>query len=861
MRYATHDRFSLGSRRFVSAGICASAASSLGLRKWRGVSNALLYVLEGLRFALSPICLFFRLLTSRNGHLATWLLIILMTGSPAQAGDFVPFYEGITDFILNNPEQTDSSVAPLKSPPVSHEWKLDLGKLGILVVTAEDHIQLLKGLQFFGNQVSADMSLLLEHQLKDVRIPPIMKLSLSATGSDLGSAGEDAALASAVLSFEGVLLKGLPKYLSGGQAKAKLADNGLSLTTDPANDSRASLSKVFGVPADKQTVLDKLREVDQAIVVTQSEVDKIHASTKQPRGRSESEGLRIELEAKRKHLREYASCRRELIEKTQIPPVEFSCGPKFTRTIKFPIYERKASSGGGSSSSTAAIGVSGDVVINIDNPKCGCSVVSFPDMESWAYVDVSVISNGYFGARAEYEGKRDFGIVFSNQDYGPDQTFSLELSEDEKNALNDLVLKMWEEAKRNEEIAYELRNRLESEFVREAEKSIKDAIIGTDEEPLSVDQLCELFAKMGLTKEGSPTQLVCWAAKKSEPLAPNDPPDPPWHDIKRPVFDPRPGGKCLPSPRLVSCPNICRDVPQPEVPCQEKICSKVCKWKICKHICKVVDKMCPAPPKEKCERRPECVINLDQDKKIKEAREKICKQIRDWESKCTKQQEEWEKKVKKEKEKWNAEKKKLWDQFRKKYSTWTKEHKLWHDYRDPSVVRDVAEKVVRDHILKKVDSRAVAQKLLEQAWDLDRVLRDKHDQIELANDFVLQGVPTRLALSVKGSARIAFDSRAHILETRAKVKGLASLGFAGNAKKQAVKISFSMSPNALGSKEGRFGGLDVLGLRMVADLWIFLGDKEFGHWVKEWESMSKTIGGTKLSDEEILVRAEYPLAP
>jgi hypothetical protein len=160
-----------------------------------------------------------------------------------------------------------------------------------------------------------------------------------------------------------------------------------------------------------------------------------------------------------------------------------------------------------------------------------------------------------------------------------------------------------------------------------------------------------------------------------------------------------------------------------------------------------------------------------------------------------------------------------------------------------------------------VNSRAIAQKLLDFAWKVEEGARDVNDQIELVSDFVQKYALDRgLALSIKGSARAAFESKSYPLQARPTVKFVSNLEF--KSGEPYLNLTGSAYRNEPGGREGRVGGLSVIGLKFTAEQAAYLGGQKIGEVkdLKPWNPSVERLGGKRLSDEEeVLFQGSVPL--
>jgi hypothetical protein len=224
--------------------------------------------------------------------------------------------------------------------------------------------------------------------------------------------------------------------------------------------------------------------------------------------------------------------------------------------------------------------------------------------------------------------------------------------------------------------------------------------------------------------------------------------------------------------------------------------------------------------------------------------------IRDWENKRAVVRAKYEQDFKQ----WQENVKRPYDQ---KLAKWQEDFKRWEQNRDPARIRNLATKTVRERILHSpVNSRAIAQKLLDFAWKVEEGARDVNDQIELVSDFVQKYALDRgLSLSIKGSARAAFESKSYPLQARPTVKFVSNLEF--KSGEPYLNLTGSAYRNEPGGREGRVGGLSVIGLEFTAEQAAYLGREKIGEVKESWNPSVERLGEQRLSDEEEV----FPLEP
>jgi hypothetical protein len=496
------------------------------------------------------------------------------------------------------------------------------------------------------------------------------------------------------------------------------------------------------------------------------------------------------------------------------------------REFKFPIFERKVSSNGQGASASAGIGVTGDVIIDISKPTCKVTFAPPFKLNSSIYSDVSISSNGYFGLRAEALGEKDFGISFSsNKGYGSSSKFTnMTLDENEKEAIAQLVLKSVDNAMEDEKILNDLANKIKDEFAVPMLDSLESALIGTDSAPFSSSKLCSLFEKAGSRIPGSEEDLVCWALSASEPLQPLKATLPPLVLPPEPPLPPRPSGVCS----LTSKVNVpsCRVVLKAEFPLG-------------------------------------CSVAKEAAEKANTEIDRVCSSISKWEKEVEGIRKASETEKAKLISEYETRKRQIEESYNKAFENWQR----WNRYRNPVVVRNIAKGFVRNRILLSsdvIDSKAIARKFMDIVWKLEESNRKANEVIDLTENYLQKIIPERLSISIKASGRVAFDSRARLLETSPQFTNNSELEF--KEGKPSLKLKFSAYKNRPQAQEGKLGGLAPIGVVFTAQQVACIGgtvEQDFSCSAdarkidipegKNKPLLTRTLGGEKISKNEIEV--------
>jgi ribosomal protein L29 len=437
-------------------------------------------------------------------------IIIVGAGSPAQIPERARFSEGIVDFLTANTNGTQSSITLSNNDVNNKEFTLigcsgkdycdwSIGSLGKLLIQSKGKINVPNKLSLTGNgKSSVNTFLRISHKPElegsnREREFPFFDLRLYAQASELNKnllSNARKELARTELTFSGLLLKGIPIYLKYREDKMKEDKFIDKVDTDTPPSNRATLLKKIELSNSEK--LEELRKIENKLAQSRTQQDK-------------------------NELKNLVADKVKLLE--SIYKVDFPCAPAFTRTINFPIFEKSTSSSTGSSSSSsgsvntsAGVGVRGNVVIDINNPKCIVTIVPPYNVKSTTYADISVTSSGLFGARARAEATKEGFINFKDK-YGT-YTFKQEdlskLSDEEKDYIGTVIEKSLKE---NEVLISKVAENIEGKFVIPLLTSDKfrNALVRKLSGRDKVLELC----KKHLSSLGENASGVCWANEMS----------------------------------------------------------------------------------------------------------------------------------------------------------------------------------------------------------------------------------------------------------------------------------------------------------------------------------------------------------
>jgi hypothetical protein len=196
-----------------------------------------------------------------------------------------------------------------------------------------------------------------------------------------------------------------------------------------------------------------------------------------------------------------------------------------------------------------------------------------------------------------------------------------------------------------------------------------------------------------------------------------------------------------------------------------------------------------------------------------------------------------------------------------------KSYNQWVTYSTSKKVREIAKNFVRKSIFLSsdvIDTKAIARKFLDVVWKLEEANSKANELIDLTNNLFHKVVPDRLSISVKAAGRVAFDSRARLLETSPQFINNSELVFKdGNP---SMKMKLSAYKNRPEAKEGNLGGLAPIGVifnaQQVAciggtveqDLSCSAGAQKIDiPWGNNKPLLTRTIGGEKIAKNETVV--------
>lgn len=441
-------------------------------------------------------------------------VVIVGVGSPTQIPDRARFSEGLVDFFAANTDKINPSVTLSNNDINNRSFPLfkepfNLGRLGKLVIESKGHINLPSNkLRLSGNETSINTSLDINHELEvDGKSESFnfFRLSFQGKASDFDKdllSGRKKELASAELTFNGLLMKGIPLYFEARKEKLK-KDLAIEIKTD-STKNQTTLSKKIGVP--EYNKLEEIRRIEKELN------DKLYElRTRQEQIKKEPSNSQIQnkLQASENELKNIMSDKIRLLE--SIYKIDFQCAPAFMKKVEFPIWGKTASTGSGNSGASASVGVRGDAVIDISQPTCSFSIVPPYNSKSKISTDVSVSSNGYFGVRTLAQATGSFNIKFVDKygEYLFDINQVSQLGNDEKRYVSAVLEKTWEDVKNDQKIIAQLQEKIQREFVDKllSSSSLADELINRVSS--NVEELCKSY----VNELGANGKLVCWAAK------------------------------------------------------------------------------------------------------------------------------------------------------------------------------------------------------------------------------------------------------------------------------------------------------------------------------------------------------------
>jgi hypothetical protein len=410
------------------------------------------------------------------------------------------------------------------------------------------------------------------------------------------------------------------------------------------------------------------------------------------------------------------------------------------------------------------------------------------------------------------------------------------------------VLKMMEEVENNSEMLNAFLAQVDSKYIEPIISDIEDVFIGSDANPHSVSKLCALLDYIPnpdshrILPSRNDLKEVCWAASASKPLQPIKEVQEPLEKLLSSEPQPlrtRPDGECKAELPLPFC-----SIKTIET-CG--VCEK-CAFGICAPV------PCLDCPTQEVEVPPGCRVA----QKAVEDANAVYRSVCSWENERRTQLEDWKKEITAE---WQKKRDRIEEKFASDLRNWEEQLKRWTKYREPSEIRRIAKSFVIENILRSPDHKTLAKELLDWSWKFAKGTQDITDFVDMTNDFLN---PIRnLNLTLKGTSRIAFQSKANIINTRPKIKTESVFGF--NDGKPALKVKFSTYKNDNENpKEGYVGGIDLLGLgiRMYADTQLFLGNNRIAsHKLKEidWTSDKLRFREKISKDETVILDKTVPL--
>lgn len=700
------------------------------------------------------------------------VIVIVGVGSTQQVPQRAQFSEAIIDFVTKQSNQNDFSVAldgtttgsrSFPVPLLKYEKTLDEIDLGTFTIEANGNMNFPNKLRLSGNEASIDASLKIAHQVIPTQVPfQFFSLNFQGKSSDFNKdflSGKKTELARAELTFNGLFLKGIPYYLDNRKKNLE-KDLGVKVgKIDERDDSKGSLTKT--VALSNLNAFEELKAIENSLLIQQQRVQKIQAKVKHNSSNSQ---LQRELETAENELKNVLADKVKRLE--PLNRLEFQCAPNFKRIIEFPIWGKTTSTGSGSTGASAGVGVRGDVVIDIANPTCSFSIVPPYSSTSTTYADVSILSHGYFGARAQAQASGDVGIKFKDQydkvkgEYVLDLKKLSNLNEQEKDYTRAILEKTLEKAKKDQKTISQIQNSINRDFVqpllsseglRRKLSSIESGLIQKYARDRKV--LCsEIEKRLGKTVKGrlgETAELVCWATL----------PQPKAIEIAQSFgvggYTPMP-----PSPSAIFKETICSEDPTTQV--------------VTGILSGGASRVASLTPQQK----------------------KFCS--------------------------WVSDKNKWFNQVEQAYKRFANP--------DSNILRAIAEKFVKEiiqlpaNILNDKDFELMARRLLELAFEVNQGIRDVDSVVQILSNPLQSDLLKGLNLTIKASANVEFDSKANILTTRPMFQLESTLLFPDG--KPALHLKGSSYENGPGGSKGQIGGLEPLNLLLKAKLFASLGDEQ-----------------------------------
>jgi hypothetical protein len=651
--------------------------------------------------------------------------------------------------------------------------EFDLGVLGKIVVDSESTVNKPPAGTFSPYTTQSWFSI--NHELDDVRIPPLTKIAVK------GSILENNALASLEVTFEGLLMKGVPEYLSTEKAKNEFKKYDITVEPHPDDNNKVILRKTIPIPEEKRHLVEEFNKINQEIKSYQQQI-------------SAARGAVANI-ATDNFLQKAVAKKNELFSQLIQNIGSFPCGPEFKRVFTFPIWGVGGSVGGENASAEARAGVSGDVQIEIAAPTCGISADSLFQAETWGQTNIDITSSGYFGANAGAQASGGgYGIAFYSEKYGNysipiDQ---IRINDDEKRIFNDLVLKMLKEAENSEQALSALTEKI-SGTASNITNKIQSELISRLQNP---SQICSFLQQVGAASSNSEAARICQTLLHPLLPAPLPPIIPELVPPPMPSLPLRPDGRCR--------------APLPLLPCRvERVCG------VCEHcerigVGRFSREVCvPVVPCTNCSNQ-EIPPHCREARRAREATNaeyrRICQRLESWARQVDDLTRRGNEAIARARRQWRKNRDRLTAEYNARMAEYNRQVTQRAEYSRRLTV--LAEDAIKNNVLRRVNHRAVAEKLLSAAWKA-------YDWVNLTNDFITDRLPQNLSFNIKGAAKVAFHSKAHILHATPKLRTVSSYDLQQNSF--TVTVYGTEDTRTAGELSG-IGGLDVLGYTLSAEL-------------------------------------------
>ncbi|MBW4449203.1 MAG: hypothetical protein KME38_20665 [Spirirestis rafaelensis WJT71-NPBG6] len=167
----------------------------------------------------------------------------------------------------------------------------------------------------------------------------------------------------------------------------------------------------------------------------------------------------------------------------------------------------------------------------------------------------------------------------------------------------------------------------------------------------------------------------------------------------------------------------------------------------------------------------------------------------------------------------------------KKYSDYLIQNTYIYGTKAKDEFKKLIKQVAKNYIFRPVKdiSKPIANKILKRAWELEETGGKVNEWVDISNEILQMGnlIPERLSIGASASGRIALSSTATFIKTRPEIENTLELKFEDTGK-PSLKTNSVAYKNGKQAEEGILGGFNPLGIKLTATHILCVGGKVSG---------------------------------